>query len=212
MVERVVTVGGEVRRTSVFRNGVAVVVREKAGEKKRVLRQPLNEVELQVLTQIVDESYPDLTRFGSVGQSPVEGMVDLRLAPPGREPLFVRFPLAGVQSLGAARIGQALDGLEARMTGPGGIREDLRDWQPTVGDWLELEDGRVGQVIEVAAQRAGFPRACPDRHGPGLDFRERRGAAPHDGAPDQEVRITGGSWASRRVAGPGRGSVAPAHT
>ena len=156
VVERVVTVGGEVRRTSVFRNGVAVVVREKAGEKKRVLRQPLNEVELQVLTQIVEESYPDLTRLGSVGQSPVEGMVDLRLAPPGREPLFVRFPLSGVQSLGVARIGQALDGLEARMSGPGGIREDLRDWQPSVGDWLELEDGRVGHVIEVAPNGPDF--------------------------------------------------------
>jgi hypothetical protein len=150
VVERVVTVGGEVRRTSVFRNGVAVVSRERAGEKKRVLRQPLNEIELQVLTQIVEESYPDLKRFGSVGQSPVEGMVDLRLAPPGKDPLAVRFPLAGVQTLGATRIGQALDGLEARMTGPGGIREDLRGWQPSRGEWLELEDGRVGQVIEVA--------------------------------------------------------------
>lgn len=156
VVERVVTLGGEVRRTSVFRNGVAVVVREKAGEEKRVLRQPLNEIELQVLTQIVNESYPDLTRFGSVGQSPVEGMVDLRLAPPGREPLVVRFPLTGVQGLGAARIGQALDGLEARMTGPAGIREDLRDWQPNVGDCLELEDARVGQVIEVLPNGPGF--------------------------------------------------------
>ncbi|HLE61300.1 MAG TPA: hypothetical protein VI700_07170 [Thermoanaerobaculaceae bacterium] len=156
IVERVVTVGAEVRRTSVFRNGVAVVVREKAGEEKRVLRQPLTEIELQVLTQIVDESYPDLARFGSVGQSPVEGMVDLRLAPPGREPLVARFPLAGVQVMGAARIGQALDGLEARMTRPGGIHEDLRDWQPNVGDWLELEDGRVVQVIEVLPNGPSF--------------------------------------------------------
>jgi hypothetical protein len=91
-----------------------------------------------------------------VSQSPVEGMVDLRLAPPGREPLTLRFPLSGVQSLGVARIGQALDGLEARMTGPGGIREDLRGWQPNVGDWLELEDGRVGQGIEVAPNGPDF--------------------------------------------------------
>jgi hypothetical protein len=125
IVERVVTVAGEVRRTSVFRNGVAVVVREKPGEDKRVLRQPLTEVEL-------------------------------RLAPPGREPLVVRFPLTGVPATGAARIGQSLDGLELRMTSPGGIREDLRDWQPAVGQWLELEDGRTGQVIEVLLNGSGF--------------------------------------------------------
>jgi hypothetical protein len=125
IVERVVTVAGEVRRTSVFRNGVAVVVHEKPGEDKRVLRQPLTEVEL-------------------------------RLAPPGREPLVVRFPLTGVPATGAARIGQSLDGLELRMTSPGGIREDLRGWQPAVGQWLDLEDGRTGQVIEVLLNGSGF--------------------------------------------------------
>ena len=104
---------------------------------------------MQVLTQIVEESYPDLARLGSPSQSPVPGNIELRLAPPGREPLVIRFPPAGVQALGAARIGQALDGLEERMTRPGGIREDLRGWQPNVGDWLELEDGRTVQVIEV---------------------------------------------------------------
>lgn len=156
VVERVVTFGGEVRRTSVFRNGVAVVVREKPGEKKRVLQQQLTDVELQVLTQIVDEGYPDVARGGGIGQSPVEGQVELRLAPPGREALLVRYPVGGVQTLGATRIGQALDGLEARMTSPGGIREDLRAWEPTVGEWLELEGGRTGQVIEVLPNGTGF--------------------------------------------------------
>lgn len=149
IVERVVTVDGETRRISIFRNGVAAVAREKAGQEKLLLRQQLTEVELQVLTQIVEESYPDLARLGSPGQSPVAGTVELRLAPTGREPLVMRFPPSGVQALGAARIGQALDGLEGRMTRPGGIREDLRGWQPTVGDWLELEDGRTVEVIEV---------------------------------------------------------------
>jgi hypothetical protein len=156
IVERVVTVGGETRRISIFRNGVAAVVREKPGEDKHLLRQPLTEVELQVLTQIVEESYPDLARLGSPGQSPVEGNVELRLAPRGRETLVVRFPPTGVQAIGAARIGQALDGLEKRMTSPGGIRQDLREWQPTVGDWLELEDGRIVQVIEVLPTSPGF--------------------------------------------------------
>jgi hypothetical protein len=177
IVERVVTVGGETRRISIFRNGVAAVVREKAGEEKHLLRQPLTEVELQVLTQIVEESYPDLARLGSPGQSPVEGSVELRLAPRGREPLVMWFPPTGVQAIGAARIGQALDGLEGRMTRPGGIREDLREWQPTVGDWLELEDGRTVQVIEVLP------------NGPGLLVRAQIGNGPASiFVSDQELR------------------------
>jgi hypothetical protein len=170
IVERVVTVGGEVRRTSVFRNGVAVVVREKTGEKKRVLRQQLTEIELQVLTQVVDEGYPDVARGSGIGQSPLEGRVELRLAPPGREPLVVCYPIAGVQGLGATRIGQALDGLEARMTSPGGIREDLRTWEPTVGEWLELEGGRTGQVIEVLPNGTGFLVRVQIGNGPASMF------------------------------------------
>jgi hypothetical protein len=177
IVERVLTVGGETRRISIFRNGVAAVVREKAGEEKHLLRQPLTEVELQVLTQIVEESYPDLARLGTPGQSPVEGSVELRLAPRGREPLVMRFPPTGVQAMGAARIGQALDGLEARMTRPGGIREDLREWRPTVGDWLELEDGRTVQVIEVLP------------NGPGVLVRAQIGNGPASiFVNDQELR------------------------
>jgi hypothetical protein len=155
IVERVVTLNGEVHRVSVFRNAVAVVVREKPGEEKQVLRQPLTQIELDVLKQVVDEGYPDVAKLGGIGQAPVEGAVELRLAPPGREPLVVRYSVASVQALGVTRIAQALDGLEARMTRPGGIREDLSNWQPTVGDRLELEDGRTGQVIEVLPNGTG---------------------------------------------------------
>jgi len=70
--------------------------------------------------------------------------------------LLVRHPVGGVQTLGATRIGQALDGLEARMTSPGGIREDLSAWEPAVGEWLELEGARTGQVIEVLPNGTGF--------------------------------------------------------
>lgn len=170
IVERVVTVGGETRRISIFRNGVAAVTRERPGEEKLLLRQPLTDVELQVLTQIVEESYPDLARLGSQGQSPVAGNVELRLAPVGREPLVVRFPPTAVQALGAARIGQALDGLEERMTRPGGIREDLREWQPGVGDWLELEDGRTVQIIEVLPNGPGFLVRAQIGNGPASIF------------------------------------------
>ncbi len=149
LVERVVTVGGEVRRTSVFRHGVAAFSTERSGEAKRVVRQPLTEVELSVITQIAEESYADLARFDSVGQAPGEGRVELRLAPVGRQPLVVRYKVSGVPPMGAARIGQALDGLESTLARLGASREDLRGWVPKVGDRVELEDGRIVLVLEV---------------------------------------------------------------
>jgi hypothetical protein len=154
-VERVVTMGGEVRRTSVFRNGMAVVVRERQGERKHLVRQRLTDIELQVIVQVTEEAYPDLARFSSPGQGPGLGTVELRLAPPEKQPLIVRFPAGTVLVLGAARLGQALDGLEARMSRFAGTREDLSAWQPKVGEWVELEDGRIVQVLEVLPNPPG---------------------------------------------------------
>ena len=149
LVERLVTVAGEVRRTSVFRNGVAVAVRQRAGEERRLVRQQLTDLELQVIVQVAEEAYADLGRFAGPGQSPGLGTVELRLAPPGKEPLVVRVPAGTVALLGEAHLGQALDGLEAVMAKLSGTREDLRGWQPKVGERVELEDGRVVEVLEV---------------------------------------------------------------
>ncbi|MBZ5589237.1 MAG: hypothetical protein LAO05_11810 [Acidobacteriia bacterium] len=149
LVERVVTLGSTSTRLSVFRNGVAVLVRSATGENGSLVRQPLSEVELLVLTQVVEECYPELVRFGELGKGPGEGRVELRLAPPGRDPLLIRFALTAAPTLATSRITQALDGVEARMERTNVSREDLHDWQPSVGDRVELEDGRVVEVKDV---------------------------------------------------------------
>jgi hypothetical protein len=149
LIERVVTIPGAVRRTSVFRNGVAVFVVQNPGEAKRVLRQPLTEVELSVLVQVVEDGYADLARVDGGGQAPVEGSVEMRLAPVGRPPLTLHYPVSAVLPFAAARISQALDGLEANLVRLGGTREDLREWVPKVGDRVVLEDGRTVLVLEA---------------------------------------------------------------
>ena len=50
--------------------------------------------------------------------------------------------------MAASRLTQALDGLEARLTRVNVTREDLRDWEPTIGDRVELEDGRTVEVLD----------------------------------------------------------------
>ncbi len=156
LVERVVTLGGEVHRTSVFRNGVAVFTDAKPGKAKRVLRQPLTDVELGVLAQIAEQSYDDLARVGGPVRGPGEGSVELRLAPLGKPPLVIRYAVSAVPPLAAARIGQALDGLEASLARLPATREDLRAWVPSVGDKIELTDGRIVEVLEVLTSGDGL--------------------------------------------------------
>ncbi|MDD5565121.1 MAG: hypothetical protein PHQ91_15515 [Thermoanaerobaculaceae bacterium] len=149
LVERIVTVGGAETRVSVFRNGVAVLARRRPGEAENVVRQPLSEVEMKVVTQVVEECYPEIARFSGVGDTPGSGRVELRLAPPGKNPLLVRYAVTAAPSLAVARLAQALDGLEARLVATRVTREDLSGWEPAAGDRVELEDGRVVQVLSV---------------------------------------------------------------
>ncbi len=149
LVERVVTVGDVATRVSVFRNGVAVLARGSAGKPPAVVRQPLTEVELQVLTQVVEECYPDLARFAAMGEAPVSGTVELRVAPVGRQPLALRFPLTAAPGVAASRLTQALDALASRLAATPVTREDLRAWEPRVGERLELEDGRTVEIIDL---------------------------------------------------------------
>ncbi len=150
VVERVVNLNGSVTRVSVFRNGVAVLARRSAGQAENVIRQPLSKVELQVIEQVVEESYRELERFDSAGaDTPGPGKVELRVAPAGRTPLRLRYSVATAPSLALARLTQALDGLEARLVQTRVTREDLSGWEPAPGDRVELEDGRVVEVLSV---------------------------------------------------------------
>jgi hypothetical protein len=149
VVERLITVGDETRRVSVFRNGMAVLARNRAAEAGRVLRNKLSPVEMQVVSQVVAECYPEVARYASTGPAPGAGTVELRLAPPGRDPLIVTIDLAAAQTVGVARLMHALDQLEARLGRERVTREDLSDWRPAVGERLELDDGRVVTVVEL---------------------------------------------------------------
>ncbi len=150
------TLGGTSTRVSVFRNGVAVLARGASGGTPAVIRQPLTPVELQVLTQVVEECYPDLVRFGDLGRGPGEGTAELRLAPEGKEPLLIRFALTAAPSLASSRLTRALDALEARLERTPVSREDLSGWTPAVGDRLELEDGRTVEVLDVVSGGLGL--------------------------------------------------------
>ncbi len=155
VVERVVTLNGAVTRISVFRNGVAVLARRHPGEKENVVRQPLSEVEMKVVTQVVEECYPELARFGTVGDTPGPGWVELRVAPADRAPLLIRYAVTAAPSLALSRLTHALDGLEARLVATRVTRDDLSSWEPAAGDRVELEDGRIVKVLSVTPNPNG---------------------------------------------------------
>jgi len=170
VVERVVTVGERTVRVSVFRDGVIVLARGGPGKPNEVLRQTLTPVELQVVSQVVEECYPEVERFAAAGQAPGAGSVELRLAPAGREPLTVKFALLAAPSLAMGRLGRSLDALEARLARDAIPREDFTDWRPAVGEWLQLEDGRVVKVIELLTAGDHVVVEVQVGDGPALQF------------------------------------------
>jgi hypothetical protein len=150
LVERVVTSSTGTRRLSVFRDGVAVLATG-AGEQRRVVRLGLEPVELRSLLQLLEECAGELGALPPATSRPGEGSVELRLAPPDREPVVVRHSLTEVPTAAEARLAQALDAIETLLAARQPGWEDMRGWQPAVGDVVELDDRRVVRVVELLA-------------------------------------------------------------
>lgn len=155
LVERVVTSGSNVTRLSVFRDGVAVLVQRGGDGQPKVLERQLDAVERKVMSQVVSECYPEIAALAAPPKVPGSDTFELRLAPPEREPVIVKFPVAAVLSLGAGRLQQALDQLERKIGSQRGPHEDLSSWEPAVGERVELEDGRVLEVTELVDSTDG---------------------------------------------------------
>jgi hypothetical protein len=155
IAERIVTIGQETRRVSVFRDGTAVVALRDGLAEPTVIRQRLNQIELQVVIQVVNECYEELRRLRPPEYAPGGSWVELRLAPPGREAFTVRLPAAGTPLAAVVRIAQALDGVENRLTSFPGDREDLSQWIPAAGERVRLVDGRVVDIGSVTDSSVG---------------------------------------------------------
>ena len=155
IAERVITIGEVTRRVSVFRDGTAVLAVREGLAEPTVVRQRLSPIELQVVIQVVDESYDELRRMRPPEYAPGGSWVELRLAPPGREAFTMRLPAAGIPLAAVVRIAQAFDGIENRLTSFGGDREDLSQWVPALGERVRLLDGRTGDIRGVTDSSAG---------------------------------------------------------
>jgi len=149
LVERVAASAEVSRRVSVFRDGTAVLAVRPAGGEPQLVRRRLDPVALRSLLQVIDETYQDLREFAGFEGGPGEARVELRLAPPGREPLEVDLPVAAVRSLAGSRVMAAIDDVDAWLSSYRPGQEDLGLWQPEAGERVELADGTVVEVLAV---------------------------------------------------------------
>jgi hypothetical protein len=154
-VERVVRVSGEVRRVTLFRDGVGVVLIRTASGEERLHHTPVGELVSRQVEQVVREVYPEMLRFSAMGDGPRGGEVELRLAPPGLEPYVIRLSLQAAPSAAAARLAATLDALEERVLKDLAPAEDLREWEPKTGERVELDDRTIHTVVDVFDTAAG---------------------------------------------------------
>lgn len=167
VVERIVRIGGEVRRVTLFRDGVGVVHTRAADGEQTLHHAPVGELVSRQVEQVVREVYPEMQRFVAMGQGPRGGEVELRLAPPGLEPRIVRLSLQTAPSAATARLSATLDALEERILKDLAPAEDLQEWEPRIGERIELDDRTILTVLDVFDSAAG-----------GQTVRLRQGNAP----------------------------------
>lgn len=155
LVERVVSMGAEQRRVTLFRDGTGVVKRTPASGEASLSVKPIGELVHAQIEQVVREVYPEIAEFAAMGQGPEGGSIELRLAPPGLAPLTIRISLTAAPSASAARLAATLDALEERILTGKPPLEDLRAWEPAIGEHVELDDGTVVTIVTVLDTPAG---------------------------------------------------------
>lgn len=155
LVERIVSVGTETRRVTLFRDGVGVVVRRDAGGSEDLRHVEVGGLVLGQMEQVVREVYPGMVQFVAMSQGTGAGSVELRLAPHGQAPLVLRLAVEAAPSAATARLIAHLDALEERILSGKPPAEDLRAWEPRSGELVELDDGRVVTILDVIGTTDG---------------------------------------------------------
>lgn len=155
LVERIVLIGSETQRVTLFRDGTGVLVRRDGAGHEDLRHVQVGELVYGQIEQVVRDVYPEMTKFATMGEGPGGGSVELRLAPPELVPLVFRLAVAASPSAATARLGATLDALEERILTGKAPPEDLRLWEPRSGERVELDDGRVVTILDVMATASG---------------------------------------------------------
>ena len=155
LVERIAQVGGKTQRVTLFRDGTGVLVRRDGAGAEDLRHVQVGSLVYGQIEQVVREVYPKMTEFTTMGDGPGGGTVELRLAPPGMAPRLFRFAVAASPSAATAQLVATLDALEERLLTGKAPPEDLRQWEPRVGEQVELDDGRVVTILDIMGTARG---------------------------------------------------------
>lgn len=151
VVERFVTTPTQFIRLTLFDNRIAVVS-QRHGDRVVVRRRLLEPVEFEVYrTQAVAETAAvderELVR--SLGTEPPI-RAELHLGPgSGATPRQLAYSPMLLHDLPLERLQALLDDLEAQVLATPPSQVELADWQPRVGDRVELANGHGATVIRI---------------------------------------------------------------
>jgi hypothetical protein len=155
VVERVVEFGPLTRRVTLFTNRVAVVsVRE--GDRQLILRRlTLDENEYAAYVVAIArnlEQIPKGTGSPVVAKGSGRGVITTQVG--GAAPRRIEYWSLGALDLHLGRLVAALDDLSQRVRESNPAEEELRGWEPAVGDVVELITGERATVVEVSEDGA----------------------------------------------------------
>lgn len=155
LVERVTSDDRGSLRLTVFRDRMAVLARRSGAADPQLTRVRLDELEYRVVAQVVEECYGELARSGQAEGVLGGAITEVRLAPADKPPIVVKLSSTSARLLAAARLERALDELQRRIEQTPVGAEDLSDWEPRVGERVQLADGREGKVAALLPASVG---------------------------------------------------------
>jgi len=148
-LERLVTVGDRTTRLSLFDNRMAVVAVRENNRQVFLRKLLLDQAEYDIYRAAVRRDLEQVTEGPSsaLASDFGQGLIRVTLAP--GDTRRMSYSLASVPDLATGRLVATLDDLEQRVSEVSPSHEELRHWEPRVGDVVELYGGQRARVSEV---------------------------------------------------------------
>lgn len=149
LVERVLTIGRNITRITLFDNRVAVTTVRENGKQVFFRKWTFAETEYQIYLKALAGCVPKagLTRHENVDSPNTIASVSMHLKGMA-ERSFTYSPFQ-VQDISSARLISVLDDIQERVRSMPPSAEELQFWQPKEGDRVELYNGSFARVDEV---------------------------------------------------------------
>lgn len=152
VVERLLTVSGRSTRVSLFDNRIAVVATRDSHGPPTIRRLRLSQTVYSAWREILEQAYAEVEPQVKSTTRSRDSSCRVVLYVGRGAPRIIDVPPAGGVDLATGQVMDVLDAIEREVTSAPPWADQIRAWEPRIGDRIRLALGPLATVVELPGE------------------------------------------------------------